>query len=76
MGIAQVRLDGSWSRVNDKLCQITGYSREEIVGVDFRDILLPEDLVRDLERGARMMEGEFSYYSEERRIRHKDGSRR
>jgi PAS domain S-box-containing protein len=53
-----------------------GYSREEIVGVDFRDILLPEDLVRDLERGARMMEGEFSYYSEERRIRHKDGSRR
>jgi PAS domain-containing protein len=29
VGIAHVRLDGSWERVNDRLCEIVGYSRSE-----------------------------------------------
>jgi len=75
VGMVQVRLDGSWVRFNDKFCEILGYTREELHTVDFRDILLPEDLERDLERGARMLGGELRDYSEEKLIRRKDGSR-
>jgi PAS domain S-box-containing protein len=75
VGMVQVRLDGSWISFNDKFCEILGYTREELHTVDFRDILLPEDLERDLERGARMLGGELRDYSEEKLIRRKDGSR-
>ena len=33
IGVVQARLDGTWLRVNDKMCAITGYTREELVGV-------------------------------------------
>jgi PAS domain S-box-containing protein len=73
--MVQVRLDGSWVRFNDKFCEILGYTHEELHKVDFRDTLVPEDLEKDLERGARMLSGELQNYSEEKLIRRKDGSR-
>jgi PAS domain S-box-containing protein len=33
VGVAHVGTDGRWLRVNDKLCEITGYSREELAGM-------------------------------------------
>ena len=74
MGIVQVALDGRLLNFNDRFCKIVGYTREEIPRVDFRDILVPEDLERDLERDARMLSGEMRHYSEEKRIRQKNGS--
>src|ERR671916_147865 len=35
VGIAHVALDGRWIRVNDKLCEIVGYSHEELLEKDF-----------------------------------------
>ena len=74
VGMVQVELDGGSLRFNDRFCEILGYTRQELLGADFRDILLPEDLERDLERGARMLDGELRGYSEEKRIRRRDGS--
>ena len=31
VGVAQVGPDGRWLRVNDKLCEITGYARDELL---------------------------------------------
>ena len=31
VGMAVVGLDGTWLRVNDRLCAITGYPREELL---------------------------------------------
>ncbi|MDQ3913159.1 MAG: PAS domain S-box protein, partial [Actinomycetota bacterium] len=69
VGTVQVGLDGGWIRFNDRFCEILGYTREELTTADFRDILTPEDLDRDLERGGRMLDGECQNYSEEKLIR-------
>jgi PAS domain S-box-containing protein len=74
VGMVQVGLDGEWIRFNDRFCKILGYTREEMPGVHFRDILMPEELEKDVELGERMLSGEFRVYSEEKLIRRKDGS--
>src|SRR6201999_2262445 len=35
IGIALVAPDGRWLRVNDALCRIVGYSRDEMLKLDF-----------------------------------------
>jgi PAS domain-containing protein len=42
VGIAHVAVDGRWLRVNDRLCEIVGYSREQLLaGMTFQDIRIP-----------------------------------
>ena len=47
VGIAQVGLDGRWLRVNQRLCDIVGYSREELLQRTFQNITHPDDLNAD-----------------------------
>ena len=44
IGIAHVALDGRWLAVNDRLCTITGYPRDELLRMRFQDITHPDDL--------------------------------
>lgn len=74
IGLARVAPDGRWLRVNDRLCSLSGYSREELLGMTFLDLTPPEDLEASRERGRRMLEGSLDPYSLERRYRRKDGS--
>ena len=48
VGIAHVAPDGRWLMVNDRLCAIVGYGREELLGLTFQDVTHPEDLEADL----------------------------
>ena len=48
IGMALVSPDGKWLRVNRSVCEITGYSEEELLQRPFQDITHPDDL--DLER--------------------------
>src|SRR5918994_6237458 len=74
VGVAHVGLDGRWLRVNDKLCEITGYSREELSGMTFQDITHLDDLQKDVEHLGRLLAGEIRTYSTEKRYLRKDGS--
>lgn len=74
VGMAHVSLDGRFLRVNDRLCEITGYSREELVGTPFPEITHPEDLAADLGRAERLGRGEIRRYGIEKRYLRKDGS--
>ncbi|HZF59393.1 MAG TPA: PAS domain S-box protein [Rubrobacter sp.] len=74
VGVAHVGTDGRWLRVNDKLCEITGYSREELSGMTFQDITHPDDLGADLDQLRRLLAGEIETYSMEKRYFSKDGS--
>jgi PAS domain S-box-containing protein len=47
VGIAETQ-DGRFTYVNDRYCEITGYSREELVGKLVGDITHPEEATRDL----------------------------
>jgi PAS domain S-box-containing protein len=74
VGMAHVGLDGRWLRVNDTLCAITGYSREELLAKTFGDITHPDDLEKSWARVQSLLTGELSTYSMEKRYLRKDGS--
>ena len=74
VGIALRSLDGRWLRVNQKLCEILGYPREELVTLTSVDITPPDDRDAAIEYNERMIRGEVSTYSREKRYLRKDGS--
>jgi PAS domain S-box-containing protein len=73
IGIAHVGEDGRWLRVNRKLCEILGYTENELLRLRFQDVTYPADLAADLEQAARLAAREISQYSMEERYLRKDG---
>jgi len=74
VGIAHVGTDGRWLRVNDKLCAIVGYPREELLRLTFQDITHPDDLETDLNQVRLVLAGVIKTYSMEKRYIRKDRS--
>ncbi|MDB5299535.1 MAG: domain S-box protein, partial [Phycisphaerales bacterium] len=70
VGIANVDFEGRWLRVNQRLCDIVGYTREELLQKTFQDITHPDDLSISIEKFTQF-EG---CYSLEKRYIRKDGS--
>ena len=73
IGMAIVSLDGHWINVNSALCQIIGYSPEELSALTFQDITYPEDLEVDLGYARQLLAGAISTYQLEKRYFHKQG---
>ena len=74
VGIAHVGVDGRWLRVNRRLCEIVGYTREELLSIDFGTITHPGDLAADWENVKRLLSGEIETYTMEKRYLHRDTS--
>ncbi|MBD2521731.1 PAS domain S-box protein [Nostoc sp. FACHB-133] len=74
VGITLVALDGKFIQVNPAVCEITGYSPEELMQITFKEITHPDDLAVDLENARRVLAKEISGYSLEKRYIRKDGS--
>jgi len=74
VGIAHVALDGRWLRVNDRLCDIVGYSRDELLARTFQDITHPEDLAADLQFAHDVLVGTRPSYSMDKRYLRRDGT--
>jgi PAS domain S-box-containing protein len=74
IGIAHVGTDGRWLRVNDRLCAIVGYPRDELMKLTFQEITHPEDLKADLNSVRQVLSGEIKNYSLEKRYIRKDRS--
>jgi PAS domain S-box-containing protein len=73
IGMALVSPEGKWLRVNRSVCQITGYSEQELLQRTFQDITHPDDLELDLENVRKMLAGEIETYQMEKRYCRKDG---
>jgi PAS domain S-box-containing protein len=75
MGLAEP--DGRWSRVNQALCDFTGYSRGQLLTMTVRDVAHPDHLGDEPpEALGRILAGEADGYQLEKRYRHADGSLR
>jgi diguanylate cyclase (GGDEF)-like protein/PAS domain S-box-containing protein len=73
IGMSLVSLDGRFLQVNDALCRIVGYPREELLALDFQTITHPDDLDIDLGRAQALVAGEIESYDLEKRYVHRDG---
>lgn len=74
VGMAHNSPDGRFLRVNRAYCELVGYTMEEVLTMSFQDITHPDDLESDLEQTQRLMNGEVSSLSMEKRFIRKDGS--
>ncbi|HEX6837594.1 MAG TPA: PAS domain S-box protein, partial [Polyangia bacterium] len=74
IGMALVALDGRFVRVNRRLCEIVGYTAEELEQLRFQDITHPDDLGTDVELGLRLARGEMPRFQVEKRYIRKDGA--
>lgn len=73
VGITHGTTDGHFIRVNQKFCEIVGYSREELLTKNFYDITHPEDLHLDMEYVQSLTSSEIETYTIEKRYLHKNG---
>src|SRR5690606_11471126 len=48
VGMAQLDISGRWLHVNNKLCEIVGFEKHELLEKTFQQITYPEDLPPDL----------------------------
>jgi diguanylate cyclase (GGDEF)-like protein/PAS domain S-box-containing protein len=73
VGIARVSTTGEWLEVNQKLCDVLGYSVDELISQTFQSITYPEDLDSDLSLLKETLAGQRSSYTMEKRYYHKLG---
>lgn len=73
VGIARVSPTGAFLEVNEKLCEILGYSKSELMGKTFQELTHPDDLATSLELVQSLLEGERESFSTEKRYIVKNG---
>jgi PAS domain S-box-containing protein len=74
VGVAHVQPDGRYLLVNQKMCDILGYTREDLLGKTFLEITHPYDLTPNLENVRKVLTDEIKNFSMEKRCIRKNGS--
>jgi len=74
IGVALVGLDGRFLRVNNVLCEIVGYSSEELIRLTLQAITHPEDVETDTALAQQLARGEIPRYQSSKRYLRKDGA--
>ncbi len=74
VGAVQVNAAGRIVRVNDRYCEITGYSRDELLNMSPFDLDHPDDREADAERVLKALADPASGYHAEKRYLRKDGT--
>lgn len=73
IGMALVAINGKFLEVNYSLCEILGFSEEELIQSDIHLVGYQEDLEEFLDFNTRLLIGEIPYYEMEKRWIHKTG---
>ncbi|OPY28672.1 MAG: putative diguanylate cyclase [Methanocella sp. PtaU1.Bin125] len=74
VGMGQVSLDGRFMRVNRKFCDNIGYTYHELMGLGPGDITHPDDIPEEQRQIDRLLAGEASTFTSEKRYVRKDGT--
>ncbi len=73
IGAAVIGLDGKAIRVNSELCRMSGFTREELEGVQFQDITHPDDMDMCMAQYRQVIDGKLDQYQMDKRYICKDG---
>jgi PAS domain S-box-containing protein/diguanylate cyclase (GGDEF)-like protein len=73
IGMAVVSLPGKFMQVNHALCDMLGYTRDELKQRNFQEITHPEDLETDLAYANELLKSQRSHYNIEKRYITKTG---
>ena len=74
IGIVHASLEGRYLRCNARFAEIIGYPQEEVPGLSFQQITVPEDLESSLGLHHQLREGAEEIPSMEKRYVRKDGN--
>jgi two-component system, cell cycle sensor histidine kinase and response regulator CckA len=72
-GCAITSTEKGWLAVNKRLCDMLGYTREELLGMTWAELTYPDDLAADMVQFTRMLAGELDSYTLEKRYVRKHG---
>jgi len=73
IGMAITSSTKGWLEINDKMCQILGYERSELLQMTWAEVTHPDDLAADVINFNRVLAGECDGYSTNKRFVRKDG---
>lgn len=74
LGMAATSPEKGWLEVNDKLCQMLGFSREELLLMTWLELTHPDDIARDVEQFDRLQANAIDTYEMDKRFLCQDGS--
>ena len=73
VGVCQITFAGRFERVNPRLCELFGYSAEELLRLKFSDLTHPDDLPRSVALVGELSEERRKFFAVEKRYLRKDG---
>ncbi len=73
VGKSLLRPDGTFARVNKALCDLLGYTHEELQTMHFADITHPDEIDSNRNEVSRLISGEIPKIRMEKRYIHKNG---
>src|SRR2546423_495104 len=73
VGMALVSAKGRWLQVNRSLCELLGYSEEDLLATDFQRLIHHEDLGAALANIKRLLKGKIHTCQMEQRYLHRQG---
>lgn len=74
VGVVIAAPNGKLLRVNRRLCEIFGYSRDELLQMSYRDLIHSDDLESYAQERTRLLASKANTYSVERRGERRDGA--
>lgn len=74
IGICQLGTDGAFERVNPHLCEMLGYSADELLGLGARDLTHPDDVAPTFAMVDEVLQGKRKMFELDKRYVRKDGT--
>jgi len=73
VGMAITSPEKGLVEVNGRLCEMLGYSKEELAQMTWEELTHPADLAQDVAQFNRVISGEINEYTLDKRVIHRDG---
>ncbi len=68
IGVSLVTLEGDFFQVNNALCEMMNFSKEEFTKKNFKELTFKEDLIKEMTYLNQLLAGETTHYQTEKRF--------